>query len=72
MTGKKLNQTTKNTIMKANQNPNEKRYIFSYYGSPIPKANFLKSVPENWESKVENGEFSWGGYRASEIETEEI
>ena len=47
-----------------------KSYIFFYNGQPIPKSQFSKAVPENWESEVEDGEYSWGYYRASEIEDE--
>lgn len=47
-----------------------KAYNFFYNGQPIPKSQFLKAVPENWESEVEDGEYSWGYYRASEIEDE--
>ena len=48
-----------------------KAYNFFYNGQPIPKSQFLKAVPENWESEVEDGEYSWGYYRASEIEKED-
>ena len=41
---------------------------YFYDGTPITKAQFLKAVPENWENEVENGEYSWGYYRAVEIE----
>ena len=45
------------------------KYIYFYYGMPIPKGNFLKSVPENWEDEVdEYGCYSWGGYRAVDID----
>ena len=39
-------------------------YNYFYYGQAITKAEFLKHVPENWESEVKNGEYSYGGYRA--------
>ena len=45
-------------------------YNFFYNGQSIPKSQFLKAVPENWESEVEDGEYSWGYYRALEIENE--
>lgn len=48
-----------------------KKYNFFYDGRPITKAQFVKAVPENWENEVENGEYSWGYYRASEIESED-
>ena len=54
-------ETTKNT-------KNTKKYIFFYYGMPIQKGIFLKSVPENWQDEVVNGTFSWGGYRAVNID----
>ena len=44
-----------------------KTYNYYYSGTPIIKAQFLKAVPENWENEVENGEYSWGYYRAVEI-----
>jgi len=50
-----------------------KQYNYFYNGQPIQKSQFLRVVPENWESEVENGEYSysWGYYRASEIESED-
>ena len=49
-----------------------KKYNFFYYGRSIPKANFLKSVPENWEDEVDTyGTYSWGGYEAVEIDEDE-
>lgn len=48
-----------------------KKYNYFYNGQPIPKSQFLAAVPENWENEVENGEFSWGYYRATEIEEED-
>jgi hypothetical protein len=47
-----------------------KTYNYFYNGTPITKEQFLKVVPENWESEVENGEYSWGYYNAVEIEVE--
>ena len=47
-----------------------KTYNYFYNGQPIPKSQFL-SVPENWEEEVENGEYSWGYYRATEIENDD-
>ena len=37
---------------------------YFYYGQPITKKEFLKNVPENWESEIEDYTYSWGGYRA--------
>jgi hypothetical protein len=48
-----------------------KTYIYFYDGTPITKAEFLSVVPKSWESEVVDGEYSWGYYRAVEIETEE-
>lgn len=46
-----------------------KRYNYFYYGRSIPRANFEKAVPENWEDEVnEYGCYSWGGYEAIEID----
>tara|TARA_R100001244_G_C5144220_1_gene128467 strand:+ start:672 stop:818 length:147 start_codon:yes stop_codon:yes gene_type:complete len=46
-----------------------KNYRFTYYGVAISKKNFLQSVPENWESDLnEFGCFSYGGYDATLIE----
>lgn len=44
-----------------------KKYNYFYNGVPITKAQFLSVIPENWESEVVNGEYSWGYYRAVEI-----
>lgn len=47
----------------------EKEYNYFYYGTPIFKAQFIANVPENWESEInEYGEYSYGGYRAIEVE----
>lgn len=43
-----------------------KTYNYFYNGISIPKAQFLKAVPENWEKEVENGEYSYGYFRAIE------
>ena len=48
-----------------------KKYNFFYYGISVPKAIFLKAVPENWEDEIINGTYSWGGYGALEIDEEE-
>lgn len=45
----------------------ETKYNYFYYNTPILRAQFVTNVPENWESEVdENGEYSYGGYRAVE------
>jgi len=49
-----------------------KKYNYFYDGQPIPKDRFLQVVPENWESEVICGTYSWGYYHATEIlETDE-
>lgn len=45
-----------------------KKYNYFYDGQPIPKDQFLSVVPENWETEVVYGEYSFGYYRATEIE----
>jgi len=45
-----------------------KRYNYYYNGQPISKNNFLKAVPKNWENEVIDSEYSYGYYRASEID----
>jgi hypothetical protein len=46
-----------------------RKFNFFYNGTPICESNFLANVPENWEDNVnEYGEYSWGYYRASEID----
>ena len=48
---------------------NTKNYNFFYYGMPISRAEFLKAVPNNWQDEVdEYGTYSWGGYRAVNID----
>jgi hypothetical protein len=45
-----------------------KNYNYFYNNVAISKSNFLKVVPENWESEVDEfGEYSYGHYRAIEI-----
>ena len=59
-------QTKKTKNMKTT---NTKKYNFFYYGRSIPRANFEKAVPENWQDEVnEYGCYSWGGYEAIEID----
>ena len=43
------------------------RYNYFYYVWRIPRAEFLKAVPENWQEEVVNGKYSWCGYKAIEI-----
>ena len=43
-----------------------KTYSYYYNGQPISKSQFMKSAPENWESEVIDGEYSFGYYRAVE------
>jgi hypothetical protein len=46
-----------------------KKFNYFYNGQPITKSAFLNNVPDNWEDNVnEYGEYSWGYYRASEID----
>lgn len=44
-----------------------KQYNYFYNGSPIPRDQFLKYVPVDWENDVDQyGEYSFGYYRAVE------
>ena len=44
-----------------------KKYNYFYNGVAISKAQFVKSVPSNWENEInEYGEYSYGYYRAVE------
>lgn len=45
-----------------------KEYNFFYEGRAITRKQFEASVPENWQDEVNDGEYLWGYYRASEIE----
>ena len=57
--------------METKKTKKTKKYKYLYYGTPIPKANFLKSVPENWQEEVdEYGCYSYGGYQAVERDEE--
>ena len=47
---------------------NTKKYKYFYYGRFIFKDLFEKAVPENWENEIINGTYSWGGYKAVEID----
>lgn len=42
------------------------KYNYFYYGQPITKNDFLNNVPDNWKSEIVNGEYSYGGYRATQ------
>ena len=44
------------------------KFNYFYNGTPISKQNFESSVSAGWENEVVNGEYSYGYYRASEIE----
>jgi hypothetical protein len=44
----------------------KKAYNFTYYGQAITIQQFESNVPKDWESQMQNYEFSWGGYKASE------
>jgi hypothetical protein len=44
------------------------KYNYFYYGMPIPRAEFIKAVPSSWQDEVINGTYSWGGYRAIDID----
>lgn len=47
-----------------------KNFRFSYYGQAITKEAFEKNVPQNWEELIdEEGTYSYGGYRATEVES---
>lgn len=47
------------------------RFNYFYNGTPIPKENFIKAVPENWKDELDQfGEYSWGYYKASQLEEE--
>lgn len=46
------------------------KYNYFYNGTVITKAQFLKSIPDNWESKINEGVYSWGYYKAIKIEVE--
>ena len=61
----KQKQQLKTKIMKTTKNT--KTYNYYYYGRPISRANFIKSVPSSWQDEVdEYGTYSWGGYQAVE------
>ena len=44
------------------------KYNYFYDNQPITKERFLLEAPENWKIDVDdNGEYSFGYYRAVEI-----
>lgn len=45
-----------------------KKFNYFYNKQPITKEEFLKSVPKNWENDINDGEYSYGYYRAIEID----
>lgn len=48
---------------------NKRRYIYRYYGVTIPKDQFLRNVPRNWETEYKKTKgYSYGGYSATRIE----
>lgn len=47
-----------------------RKYNFFYNNMPISKKTFLQAVPENWESEILNGFYSYGYYRALIIDEE--
>ena len=54
--------------MKTKNTQKTKKYNYFYYVWRIPRAEFLKAVPDNWEEEVINGIYRWGGYRAVDID----
>lgn len=51
------------------KNKNMKRFNYYYDGTAIPKERFLQAVPENWQEELNKyGEYSYGSYRAVEVE----
>ena len=65
-------QTNKQTIKKINIMKTKKRFNYFYNGKPIPKEKFEKSVPKNWMDELDqSGEYSYGYYRASQLNEEE-
>ena len=47
-----------------------KTYNYTYYGYAILKSLFEFNVPKNWEREYDKG-YSYGGYRAVEVEKNE-
>jgi hypothetical protein len=45
-----------------------KKYNYYYNGEPITRKQFITAVPENWQSEVINGEYSYGYFKAVEGE----
>ena len=49
-----------------------RKFNYFYFGTPVTKSQFESEVPENWQDEVDElGEYSWGGYRATEIDWNE-
>ena len=47
----------------------EKQFNYFYDGRPITQTRFEDAVPENWQEEVDEfGEYSYGYYRATEID----
>jgi len=49
----------------------KRKYNYFYNERPIPFNNFIKNVPKDWEKEIVDGEYSYGYYRASELDAEE-
>lgn len=45
-----------------------KKFAYFYDKTPISKLKFLMAVPEFWEDDLKDGTYSYGYYRANEIE----
>ena len=45
-----------------------KKYNYYYNGEPITRKQFISCVPENWESEVIEGVYSYGYFKAVEGE----
>jgi len=45
-----------------------RKFAYYYDKMPISKLRFEMNVPAGWEEEVEDGTYSYGYYRANEIE----
>lgn len=45
-----------------------KKFNYFYDGRAISKSQFISNVPENWVYEVEDGEYSYGSYKAIQID----
>lgn len=45
-----------------------KKFAYYYDKMPISKLRFLMNVPDNWQDDLKEGNYSYGYYRAIEIE----